>query len=106
MLQAEINRVEAPPRSTFASRTVTPGVSYASFLRGPPQATPSAIPAQQNLLENFDHDTAAKTVYILQEVTNIFNMIGGVDNFYTQLKTATSPFQKFQVIAKCFNLSI
>ncbi|GIY20267.1 hypothetical protein CDAR_302001 [Caerostris darwini] len=100
------NHTAEPPRSTFATRPVTPGVSCASFLRGPPPAAPPVIPDRQNIWQDFDTDTAAKTVYVLQEVTSIFNMLGGIDNFYAQLKAANSPFEKFQVIARCFKLAI
>ncbi|GIY15889.1 hypothetical protein CDAR_268141 [Caerostris darwini] len=74
--QSSFEFVVEPPKTTFNSRPVTPGVSYASFLRGPPPAAPSVIPDRQNIWQDFDHDTAAKTVYILQEVSSIFNMLG------------------------------
>ncbi|GIX93966.1 hypothetical protein CDAR_572501 [Caerostris darwini] len=100
------NRTAAPPRSTFVSRTVKPGVSYASFLHGPPPATPSVIPERPNIWDNVDPDKAAKTAYVFQEVSSILDMLGDIDNFYNQLKSAKSPMEKFQIIAKCFNFAV
>ncbi|GIY57617.1 hypothetical protein CDAR_232181 [Caerostris darwini] len=95
-----------PPRSTFVSRTVTPGVSYASFLHGPPPATPSVIPERPNIWDNVDPDKDAKTAYVFQEVSSILDMLGDIDNFYNQLKSAKSPLAKFQIIAKCLNFAV
>ncbi|GIX91019.1 hypothetical protein CDAR_33871 [Caerostris darwini] len=100
------NRTEAPPRSTFASRSVTPGVSYASFLRGPPPAPPSAASDRPALGDNMNPDQAAKTAYVFQEVTTIFNMLGDIDTLFTQLQNAKSPLAKFQIIASRFNVAI
>ncbi|GIY72890.1 hypothetical protein CDAR_589001 [Caerostris darwini] len=100
------NRTEAPPRSAFASRPVTPGVSYASFLRGPRPAPPSAASERPALGDNMNPDQAAKTAYVFQEVTTIFNMLGDIDTLFTQLQNAKSPLAKFQIIATRFNVAI
>ncbi|GIY76978.1 hypothetical protein CDAR_545241 [Caerostris darwini] len=45
--QSSFEFVVEPPKTTFNSRPVTPGVSYASFLRGPPPAAPSGAKENQ-----------------------------------------------------------
>ncbi|GIX75515.1 hypothetical protein CDAR_298651 [Caerostris darwini] len=64
---------------------------------------PSSVSATENQqnhqtdtsnLKNFNPDSATKAIFVLNELINIFNSMGGLDNMYNALSSTKNPTDK------------
>ncbi|GIY49501.1 hypothetical protein CDAR_110741 [Caerostris darwini] len=49
---------------------------------------------QSNSNANFNPDDATKAIFVLTELVNIFNSMGGLDNMFNALSSASNPLAK------------
>ncbi|GIY52249.1 hypothetical protein CEXT_417161 [Caerostris extrusa] len=93
-------------RREFVSKKITQGVSFASMVQGTPPA-PSLVSTTENQqnhptdtvnLKNANPDSATKAIYVLNELINIFNSMGGLDSMYNALSSATNPLAKLATV--------
>ncbi|GIY32345.1 hypothetical protein CEXT_612611 [Caerostris extrusa] len=85
------------------SKKVTQGVSFCQLVQGAPP-TPSPVSATENQqnhpvtnnnnVNNCNSNDATKAIFVLNELVNIFNSMGGLENMYAALSSATNPLAK------------